>query len=505
MYTEELWEAFYGKILKHKKPKTYRHFDDVFDFEKSSNKIKDLVSDPTLKSVATFSFAPLVKILTKTPRYRYDESQGINDLETKIRPISFASHFDSYIYSFYSYALTEQYQIYIKENKFDDCILAYRSDLNGDCNIQFAKKAFSSVNDFVKSYGKCTAIALDIKGYFDNIDHTILKEKWCKVLGQDELPIDQYKIFRSQTNYSYVNKVTLLRHFNIRIGKFDRKKNLLDLIPEDINGNSYLQKFDLLRKRDLVVRNKPKNDKDDTASLKGIPQGSPLSSVLSNIYLIDFDRWLNNLGLVMGFKYYRYCDDLLIICQSKDASYLLEEIVDGIKNTYQLTIQGKKSEIIEFRANSKRELRAFNVKYPSPRKTTASNEQKFYKNLQYLGFEFNGKSIYVRSSSLSRYFRKAKGRVLKTMMMAYGQKSKSNKIYRKQLYEKYSHFGKRNFITYVQNAAKTEYTNAEGIVRQGLDSKAILRQLSSHFGFLQKEMTKSSSQFAKSKNISPKQ
>ena len=54
-----------------------------------------------------------------------------------------------------------------------ECILAYRSDL-GKCNIQFAKEAF----DQVRKRGECTAIALDIKGYFDNIDHETLKEKW---------------------------------------------------------------------------------------------------------------------------------------------------------------------------------------------------------------------------------------------------------------------------------------------------------------------------------------
>lgn len=88
--------------------------------------------------------------------------------------------------------------------------------------------------------------------------------------------------------------------------------------------------------------------------------------------------------------------------------------------------------------------------------------------------------------------------------MAYGKKSKREKISKKQLYFKYSHFGKRNFITYAQNAAKKEYTNSEGLVRPGLDSQSIKKQLSSHFAILENELRKTSHEFATSKNTKVK-
>ncbi|RZA01202.1 MAG: hypothetical protein EOP47_11570, partial [Sphingobacteriaceae bacterium] len=208
LYSDDLWQRFrdkYGITKSEFKLKKYPQLDPYFNFFVDNALIQKIVSDPSLKSVATHSFIPFIKILTKTPRYKYQDKKESFSLETKIRPISFASHFDSYIYSFYAYALTEKYQEYIKSKSFSDCVLAYRSDLDGKCNIQFAKEAFERVNDRIINSGECTAIALDITGYFDNIDHFLLKAKWCKILALPELPIDQYKVFRSLTRYSYIN------------------------------------------------------------------------------------------------------------------------------------------------------------------------------------------------------------------------------------------------------------------------------------------------------------
>lgn len=487
LYTDELWQRYYDKVVNGKEEfviKKYPQLDPFFDFKKDSDKIKRLVSDINLKSIGNHSFLPFIKILTKTPRFRYQETEKQYALDTKIRPIAFASHFDTYIYGFYAFALNEKYQEFIKSNNFDDCVLAYRTDLEGKCNIQFAKEVFDIVKERIKNNKSCSAIAIDITGYFDNIDHSILKEKWCRILGNEELPIDQYKVFRSLTKYSYVSKNSLLKHFKINLDKYDKHwQSLLDLIPNNIDGSTFKEKFNLLRKRKLIVTNKEKISKiDGTIEHRGIPQGSAMSAVLSNIYLIDFDKWLKDQSLKLDFIYRRYCDDIIIICNSSDAEDINKKLVTEIQK-YKVTIQSKKTELIEFKPNTKGVIRAFNKSkiIKSNAALNSQNEQQYYKNLQYLGFEFNGQNIYIRPGSLSRYFRKMKGRIIKSIVMSYSDKSKKNKILKKQIFERYSHLGKRNFLSYAINSSKEYYSNSKGIKKEGMNSLSIKRQLTSHF------------------------
>lgn len=498
LFSEEIWDAFCTKIgntEKEFKKKTYLHFDRSFDFLKNKDKIKELVSDKSLKKISKHSFSPFIKILTKTPRYRYQKTKGEYGLETKIRPISFASHFDSYIYAFYSFALNEKYQKYIKSKCFDASVLAYRNDLGGKCNIQFAKEVFDEIKDRLNEGKTCTAIGLDISGYFDNIDHTILKNKWCKILSSHELPIDQYKVFRTLTKYSYIGKFNLLKHFGINLKQ--KRKNgekwytILDLIDDSIIGNKYNDKFNLLRQRNLIVTNLPKKNDMGEIQFKGIPQGSPISSVLSNIYLIDFDEWLYNLSNKWNFFYRRYCDDLLIVSDDGISEKVKNEVLRKISE-YNLIIQDKKTELVKFMPNSKGKIRGFNLKKINEKnvKISRQNEKKYYKNLQYLGFEFSGQKIYLRPSSLSRYFRKMKGRIVKTVVMAYSDNSNIDNVLKKQLYTKYSHHGKRNFLTYAKNASKKTYFNSKGEEKEGMDSNSIKKQVSSHIRILKKKLDK---------------
>lgn len=497
LFTTEIWERYSKKVEENFKLKKYPHFDPYFNFPKEKQKILSLISYQSGKKVAQHSFLPLVKILLKTPRFRFQENEKAYGLETKIRPISFTSHFDNYIYGFYAFAINEKYQEYIRNHEFNPVVLAYRTDLEGKCNIQFAKEVF----DIIKTIGPCTAIALDIKGYFDSIDHQILKEKWCKILGIKELPIDQYKIFRSLTKYSYVNKNSILKHFNVNLDKKKREKEkwvtLLDLIPDKIAGNTFKAKFDLLRSRKLIVINKQKKEKD-TLSWKGIPQGSAMSALLSNIYLIDFDEYIFSLSHKLDFFYRRYCDDIIIICPTESADCIKNIVIEDISKKYKLTIQDKKTEIIDFRAYKNGGLRSF--KRSNDSKTnqfpSLSNDERNCKNLQYLGFEFNGQKTYIRPGSLSRFFRKLKGRIVKTVMMAYSNKSKSNKIYKQQILHRYSHLGRRNFLTYALNASKKYYKNSEGIRKEGMDSPSIKKQVSAHIGIIEKEIKKTSEQRA---------
>lgn len=499
LYTDEIWRRYVLSVEDNFRLKTYPHFDPYFDFPKEKHKILELVSKKEGIGVAKHSFLPLVKILLKTPRYRYQENESSYGLETKIRPISFASHFDTYIYKFYSFAINEKYQEYIHNHEFESSVLAYRTDLDGKCNIQFAKEVF----DIISRFGPCTAIALDIKGYFDSIDHEIIKDKWCKVLGTKELPIDQYKIYRSLTKYSYVNKNSILKHFQISLKKKKNKNEkwitLLDLIPDNLDGSSFKEKFDLLRKRKLIVTNKAIEEQDGSSHGKGIPQGTSMSALLSNIYLIDFDEYIHTRGQKSNFYYRRYCDDIMVICPTESANEIMNLLIDEISNKHRLVIQSKKTEVIDFRQDDKGNLRSFKRTYNDELKQFDSqpSDEKNFKNLQYLGFEFNGHKIYIRPSSLSRYFRKMKARVVKTIIMAYSSKSKSNKIFKQQLLHRYTHLGKRNFLSYALNASKDYYLNSAGQRKEGMNSPTIRKQVSSHLSILQNEIKKTSEQISK--------
>lgn len=68
---------------------------------------------------------------------------------------------------------------------------------------------------------------------------------------------------------------------------------------------------------------------------KGIPQGNPLSPLLSNIYLSDFDSQLKE----AGYAIVRYADDFIVIFKSdEDAKNGYEKIASLLKSSYSLMI-----------------------------------------------------------------------------------------------------------------------------------------------------------------------
>ena len=58
-----------------------------------------------------------------------------------------------------------------------------------------------------------------------------------------------------------------------------------------------------------------KDDSGNTVTKDfGIPQGSPISAVLANIYMLDFDYEINKYLESIGGIYRRYSDDMVAIC-----------------------------------------------------------------------------------------------------------------------------------------------------------------------------------------------
>jgi len=77
-------------------------------------------------------------------------------------------------------------------------------------------------------------------------------------------------------------------------------------------------------------------------SEEGVPQGGPLSPLLSNIMLNELDRELEK----RGHKFMRYADDMVILCRSKrSAQRVYESITYFIENKLFLRVNRDKSKV----------------------------------------------------------------------------------------------------------------------------------------------------------------
>lgn len=399
----------------------YLHFDQPISLDKAFK----IVSNP--ETVSKHSFFPFINFEVKSFKIKKDKISNKLVKDEKIRHIAYSSHIDSHIYSYYAAYLSELYELQIKEYNLNDTVLAFRSLEKS--NIHFAKNAF----DRIRSKGECTAVALDLKGFFDNIDHETLKDRWMKIIGTDTLPRDHFSVFKSITKYASVKKEDLYKTLNIskHNPKFCRDKVC-----------STIEFREIVRKNGLITTNKNKI---------GIPQGSPISALLSNIYMLNFDIDMNIYANSIGGHYYRYCDDMLFIVPS-DRKKDVADIANQHLHELKVNLNTKKTEIRDFTFSGSRLI----ADQP----------------LQYLGFIFDGENIYLRSSSLARYSeRMRRGVKLAKSTMACRNKiriSKGEKIkplFKKKIISRYSHFGKRNFLSYGFRAAEI------------MDSKTIRKQL----------------------------
>lgn len=399
----------------------YLHFDRPVGF----NLAQRIVTSPT--RVAQHAFYPLIAYQIEAEKIRRNPDTKLLERKSKTRPIKYPAHLDSHIYAYYAWMLGKQYEQEIEKRQLSKCILAFRP--LGQSNIDFAHRAFSAI----AKRSSCAVVALDITGFFDNLDHKRLKTMWCKILRKRRLPDDHYCIYSSVTSYSYANKEALYNEFGISPHN-----------PK--SGRTHIcsaQEFrERVRRKGLLTTNK---------TGKGIPQGTPISALLSNIYMFSFDEHMEARMEAVGGEYMRYCDDMLLIVPLEMKNKIAGEVRQKIKRL-KLDINTSKTQIHVFEKKS--------------------GELKADKSLQYLGFIYDGQQVTVRSAALAKYFERMKSgvRLAKNtkkkydqIRLTHGQAAKP--LYRRKLYQRYSHFGRRNFIRYALKAAKT------------MKSKAINRQL----------------------------
>lgn len=352
--------------LREKDCKQYSHFDAPV----RKKYLQALIEDPL--AVEKHAFFPfLVYSKEKNSLKRRKERKDI-----KQRPIRYAARADAAIFAAYRSVLAELYEAELSVRGLSDTVLAYRRlkkpSGSGKCNIDFADEAFK----LIQSHDRCTVFAFDIASYFENIDHQVLKAQWQKLLNCSQLPKDHYQVYKAITSYRYVDKEAVYKALG-----YDKTAK----IPEQLCRPEVFRKK--IAKAGLIKKN------DATC---GIPQGSPMSDVLANLYLIDFDVAMKAYAVSKGGSYLRYSDDiLLIIPDGTEPSDVSKKLADELaKCGSKLEISPGKTVITEFFRNHN---------YLNYRQISKG---KVVNGVEYLGFRFDGQRIYLRDSTVSSLKRK---------------------------------------------------------------------------------------------------
>lgn len=419
--------------------KTYPHFDNPL----SRTKAWHIVCN--YKSGKPYGFYPLIQFDIKQSRYRTKRQENNNKIKVidrekscpKIRTINYPSHKDGYIFSYYAQELSKLYEKKIASLSLGECVNAYRKNIGS--NIDIAGQVFK----FIKETKNCVCLAYDIKKFFDSLDHNLLKKQILKILNVSRLPTDYYKIYKAVTCYSAIKRD-------------DLPKNEKGLLNKPVCSPKQLREL-----KDKIYIHKESY---------GIPQGTQISALLSNIYMLDFDVQIKDFIYSMNGIYKRYADDIIIVVPVvKDIEILFENIEEKIKDTLKvyagnLEINDTKTEKVIF--------------CDGKIKVTPDNKLLC---LQYLGLTYDGTRLLIRSNSVSRYMRKMLGGVRRKIHLAKNSSKNKGIVFKTYLYHQYSHLGSQNFYNYMRNI----YTKLNPIFSPELMVK---HQLRKHMNILNKEI-----------------
>lgn len=403
--SNQICQAWVDFVKRHNETKPYAHFDLRVSLSMPS--IRKYVMDRA--KIVTHSFYPFIHFERKNSRYGKKGPK-------KPRELYYCSHLDRCVYQRYAFLLNCQYNIWAYKNNIDDVAIAYRDNL-GKNNIDFAKDAF----DAIRSFPQCFILVGDFTNFFDNLEHQYLKKMMCEVIGVERLPQDYFSVFKNITRFS----------------SWDWK-DIVKAAGENIEERGVRKK---INSKDTVLTKeqfqKSKKDIRKNVSGIGVPQGSPISAVLSNIYMIEFDKDIKRYVTSKDGIYMRYSDDFIIVlpyerdAEIADFTRYIFSYVESMKGL--LNLQKEKTSCYTY----KNEV-VYEGDQPS--------------SINYLGFLFDGKNIKMRPRAITKYYYRMR-RKAHTIGRSNWTSSKGRHISAKELYSIYSRNDeKQTFIDYARKA-----------------------------------------------------
>lgn len=168
-------------------------------------------------------------------------------------------------------------------------IAKFHNNSNGFIEGRSCSRAISQMKNYIIKENLYYVVDIDIKGFFDNIDHgKLLKQLWSHGI-QD--------------------------------------KNLLSIISKMLKAKV----------------------KGVGISDKGTPQGGILSPLLANVVLNELDWWLDS-KKNKGIRFVRYADDFKILCPTYQiASDMLDKTTKWLRNRLKLEVSEEKTKIVNLK------------------------------------------------------------------------------------------------------------------------------------------------------------
>lgn len=202
---------------------------------------------------------------------------------------------------------------------------------------------------------------------------------------------------------------------------------------------------------------------------EGAPQGGPLSPLLANIYLNEFDQEMNGRGV----KVIRYADDIVVLAKSKRAAMrLLESCRKYLENKLKLQMNTQKSKVVSVMAR---------------------------KHFKFLGFALgkNKRGVYIRvhGQSLAKAKKKLKELTSRSQGRNVRQVMEKVKIYirgwigyyyvadMKRILQSWSEWLRRRLRMYIWKQWKKPKTKVQNLRRLGIPEGQAYQWGNSRLGY----------------------
>lgn len=403
------WKQF---IEKHGEGNGYAHFDSRVNLKQQL--VQSYILDP--EKVAHHSFYPFIQYVKQQTKIKKVKGQK-KEFKEKDRLISYSAHMDTCIYQRYAFLANQYYNEFSAEHGLDLVSVAYRDKL-GLATYELAQRAFS----FIQAQQRCLIMVGDFTNFFDKIDHKYLKQQLCKLLKVDILPEDWYAVFRHVTHYGKCDMLELLKLRGIKATQHKAIKKL-NRASRVVNKEQFAQ-----------LKASFKKNKENF----GIPQGSPISAVLANVYMMNYDLDFQHFAQTQSGMYMRYSDDTILVLPLAEGEcaegYL--KAVEQLLKPYEGLVELQPSKTKQFI-------------YQEGRLQPLSEDCPAF--LDYLGLRLRSSGVAIKPKCFTKFYYCLRH---KARLNRYQQKKKARKQQQitsnDKLYEQYSNKrGKRNLLAYL--------------------------------------------------------